>query len=112
MAKTAGEKAALSSTLKSRKAKATARESRGKTASKSARTPADEGERTTKGEARSADDVLSAFDLELRYGPCAGLTRLERWERAKMLGFEPPESVCELIKELPADQQISVFGRL
>ncbi len=27
------------------------------------------------------------------YGPCVGVTRLERWERAKALDLNPPEEV-------------------
>lgn len=127
MAKTAKTAAAtadvaLSKTLQSRKAKSAVRKSHAKTA-KSTPTPAVEGARTTKSQDAAAalaaaqavatpEVVLRAFDLELQYGPCTGLTRLERWERAKQLGFEPPESICKLLKELPASQQISVFGRL
>ena len=25
-----------------------------------------------------------------QYGPCVGMTRLERWQRAESLGLEPP----------------------
>ena len=28
------------------------------------------------------------------YGPCVGMTRFERWERAKSLGLNPPKEVC------------------
>lgn len=28
-----------------------------------------------------------------KYGPCAGITRLDRWDRAKKLGLNPPEEV-------------------
>jgi hypothetical protein len=28
------------------------------------------------------------------YGPCVGMTRLERWDRAASLGLNPPEEVC------------------
>ena len=27
------------------------------------------------------------------YGPCVGMTRLQRWERAKKWGLNPPEEV-------------------
>ena len=30
------------------------------------------------------------------YGPCIGMTRLERWERAKSLGLNPPTEVCSV----------------
>lgn len=28
-----------------------------------------------------------------KYGPCVGMTRLQRWERAKKWGLQPPEEV-------------------
>ena len=30
------------------------------------------------------------------YGPCVGVTRLERWERAFALGLNPPDEVCAI----------------
>lgn len=41
--------------------------------------------------------ILRAFDLDPSYGPCLGLTRLERWNRAKRLGEEPPVEVFEIL---------------
>ncbi|KAJ7678199.1 DNA polymerase delta, subunit 4-domain-containing protein [Mycena polygramma] len=35
-------------------------------------------------------DILRVFDLSYEYGPCVGVTRLERWERAFALGLDPP----------------------
>lgn len=46
---------------------------------------------------------LSKFDLTLKYGPCVGLTRIERWERAKNLGLEPPPRVYELLQRVSGD---------
>lgn len=43
---------------------------------------------------------LRAFDLNSKYGPCIGLTRLERWERAKNFGLDPPARVKEMLLEL------------
>lgn len=66
--------------------------------------------------------MLKEFDMDYTYGPvvgkylweyevvsqarsfinkcvlCAGITRLERWERAKKFGLNPPEEVRELIE--------------
>jgi DNA polymerase delta subunit 4 len=53
---------------------------------------------------------LRRFDLDAKFGPCAGLTRLERWERAKQLGLEPPVQIRELLDA--GGEQTSVFGRL
>ena len=43
--------------------------------------------------------MLRQFDLAFRFGPCAGLTRLQRWERAAKLGLQPPPAVPDLIAE-------------
>ena len=32
-----------------------------------------------------------------RFGPCMGLTRLERWERANDIGNDPPNEVREIL---------------
>ncbi|OBZ73719.1 DNA polymerase delta subunit 4 [Grifola frondosa] len=37
--------------------------------------------------------ILRVFDLSYEYGPCIGVTRLERWERADALGLNPPPEV-------------------
>mmetsp|Transcript_25524 Transcript_25524/g.64767 ORF Transcript_25524/g.64767 Transcript_25524/m.64767 type:complete len:115 (-) Transcript_25524:124-468(-) len=41
--------------------------------------------------------LLRAFDLATKYGPCAGMTRLERWERAEKFGLSPPAEVREVV---------------
>ena len=41
--------------------------------------------------------ALRQFDLDTKFGPVSGLSRLERWERAAKLGLKPPESVRALI---------------
>lgn len=46
------------------------------------------------------DLVLKKFDLATKYGPCIGMTRLERWERAKELGLSPPADVQKVLQEL------------
>ncbi|XP_029431574.1 DNA polymerase delta subunit 4 [Rhinatrema bivittatum] len=42
-------------------------------------------------------ELLKQFDLNWRFGPCTGITRLQRWERAKELGLDPPTSIRELL---------------
>lgn len=37
--------------------------------------------------------MLRGFDMSTKYGPVSGLSRLERYKRAKNLGLEPPELV-------------------
>ncbi len=41
--------------------------------------------------------LRSEFDLETKFGPVVGLSRLERWERAVRLGLEPPQWVRDTI---------------
>ncbi|KAJ7625500.1 DNA polymerase delta, subunit 4-domain-containing protein [Roridomyces roridus] len=42
-------------------------------------------------------DALRVFDLSYEYGPCIGVTRLERWERAFAMGLNPPGEVKEIL---------------
>ncbi|XP_074642314.1 DNA polymerase delta subunit 4-like isoform X2 [Tubulanus polymorphus] len=42
--------------------------------------------------------ILRDFDLDWQFGPCLGITRIERWERARKNGLNPPEHVIELIE--------------
>ncbi|KAM5577517.1 hypothetical protein ABKV19_008050 [Rosa sericea] len=44
------------------------------------------------------EEVLRQFDLNTAYGPCFGITRLARWERACKLGMDPPKEVESLLK--------------
>ncbi|KAJ7254640.1 DNA polymerase delta, subunit 4-domain-containing protein [Mycena haematopus] len=42
-------------------------------------------------------EILRAFDLSYEYGPCIGVTRLERWERATALGLNPPMEIHDIL---------------
>ncbi|KAJ8043145.1 DNA polymerase delta subunit 4 [Holothuria leucospilota] len=54
--------------------------------------------RLTTEKQRSEDlKILKEFDLNWEYGPCAGITRLERWERAEKHDLNPPADVKDLI---------------
>ncbi|KAF8380835.1 hypothetical protein HHK36_028330 [Tetracentron sinense] len=44
------------------------------------------------------EEVLRQFDMNMAYGPCIGMTRLDRWERANDLGLNPPRDVEGLLK--------------
>jgi DNA polymerase delta subunit 4 len=39
------------------------------------------------------------FDMDMRYGPCLGLTRAQRWRRADALGLAPPPALLALCAE-------------
>ncbi|TDL26708.1 hypothetical protein BD410DRAFT_783821 [Rickenella mellea] len=41
--------------------------------------------------------ILRVFDNSYEYGPCVGVTRLERWERAQLLGLNPPTEVRDIL---------------
>ncbi|KAG9313145.1 DNA polymerase delta, subunit 4-domain-containing protein [Chiua virens] len=41
--------------------------------------------------------MLRFFDMSYEYGPCIGMTRLERWERAEAFGFNPPVEVRDIL---------------
>ncbi|KAK6495465.1 hypothetical protein TWF481_003482 [Arthrobotrys musiformis] len=43
------------------------------------------------------EKILRHFDLSSQYGPCVGVSRFKRWERAERLGFEPPIEVLAVL---------------
>ncbi|KIE02651.1 DNA polymerase delta subunit 4, partial [Metarhizium majus ARSEF 297] len=46
------------------------------------------------------DKVLRYFDVCSQYGPCIGIDRMKRWQRAERLGLRPPiEVLSVLLKE-------------
>ncbi|KAL8365298.1 hypothetical protein RB595_004214 [Gaeumannomyces hyphopodioides] len=46
------------------------------------------------------EKVLRYFDVSSQYGPCIGISRIRRWNRAEKLGLRPPiEVLAVLLKE-------------
>ncbi|OXG09724.1 DNA polymerase delta subunit 4 [Cryptococcus neoformans Ze90-1] len=41
--------------------------------------------------------ILRVFDMTAKYGPCVGISRLDRWKRAQKLGLEPPEEIRTIL---------------
>eukprot|EP01137_Pigoraptor_chileana_P002775 Opistho-2@42082 len=41
--------------------------------------------------------LLKSFDLDGTFGPCIGITREARWQRAHEAGLNPPEDVRALL---------------
>jgi len=41
--------------------------------------------------------MLRFFDMSYEFGPCVGMTRLERWERAEAFGLNPPVEVRDML---------------
>jgi DNA polymerase delta subunit 4 len=35
--------------------------------------------------------------MDLKFGPCIGVTRLQRWERACAMGLQPPPHLQDLL---------------
>ncbi|KAK8134418.1 DNA polymerase delta [Apiospora sp. TS-2023a] len=63
-----------------------------------------EGERISKRvhqeDLSQAEKVLRYFDVSSQYGPCVGISRMRRWQRADKLGLNPPpEVLAVLLKE-------------
>ncbi|XP_072495374.1 DNA polymerase delta subunit 4 [Notamacropus eugenii] len=50
-------------------------------------------------------EILRQFDLNRHFGPCTGITRLQRWERAELLGLDPPTEVLDVLWAHPEDPQ-------
>lgn len=46
-------------------------------------------------------ELLAQFDVDIRYGPCIGLTRIERWNRAQAFKLNPPKEVIDWISDYP-----------
>ncbi|KAJ4465122.1 DNA polymerase delta, subunit 4-domain-containing protein [Lentinula lateritia] len=42
-------------------------------------------------------DILRVFDLSYQYGPCYGISRLDRWERAEAMGLNPPPEIHAIL---------------
>ncbi|GAB2293317.1 hypothetical protein Dimus_027519 [Dionaea muscipula] len=47
---------------------------------------------------------LRQFDMNMAYGPCIGINRLTRWERAHRMGLNPPREVEALLRAGKADE--------
>mmetsp|Transcript_909 Transcript_909/g.1975 ORF Transcript_909/g.1975 Transcript_909/m.1975 type:complete len:130 (+) Transcript_909:1324-1713(+) len=45
--------------------------------------------------------MLRMFDLDPKYGPFVGITRMQRWTRAKLAGLDPPKEVHHLLLHQP-----------
>ncbi|MEJ1289358.1 polymerase (DNA-directed) delta 4 [Cricetulus griseus] len=43
-------------------------------------------------------ELLRQFDLAWQYGPCTGITRMQRWHRAEQMGLKPPLEVHQVLK--------------
>ncbi|KAI8944789.1 DNA polymerase delta, subunit 4-domain-containing protein [Xylaria longipes] len=44
-----------------------------------------------------AEKILRYWDVSSQYGPCVGVSRLRRWQRADKLGLNPPVEVLAVL---------------
>ncbi|XP_073129879.1 uncharacterized protein [Henckelia pumila] len=58
------------------------------------------------------EDVLRQFDMNMAYGPCLGMSRLDRWKRANALGLKPPEEIGRLLSAGKANSECLWDGRV
>ncbi|PIN23496.1 hypothetical protein CDL12_03780 [Handroanthus impetiginosus] len=58
------------------------------------------------------EEVLRQFDMNMAYGPCLGMSRLERWERANALGLHPPKEVENLLRTGKVNTECLWDGRV
>ncbi|KAJ8547127.1 hypothetical protein K7X08_010713 [Anisodus acutangulus] len=58
------------------------------------------------------EEVLRQFDMNMVYGPCLGMSRLDRWERAKKLGLNPPTDVERLLRSSKVQNESLWDGRV
>ncbi|KAK7025962.1 hypothetical protein VNI00_015791 [Paramarasmius palmivorus] len=56
-----------------------------------------EGGAAEEEETSAEDRLLEVFDLDSTYGPTVGIKRLQRWDRARRLGLNPPMEVYVLL---------------
>ncbi|KAL2315747.1 DNA polymerase delta subunit Cdm1 [Schizosaccharomyces pombe] len=49
--------------------------------------------------------ILHHFDTTARYGPYLGMTRMQRWKRAKNFNLNPPEIVGKILMLEEADEE-------
>ena len=51
-------------------------------------------------EIAAAKELLRQFDMSFKYGPCVGISRTIRWERAHKFGLEPPQKIKEMLSDV------------
>uniref|UniRef100_A0A7S3VTN5 DNA polymerase delta subunit 4 n=1 Tax=Dunaliella tertiolecta TaxID=3047 RepID=A0A7S3VTN5_DUNTE len=51
------------------------------------------------------EQLLRQFDLNSAFGPCIGMTRLARWDRAHKFGKRPPTEIRDALESNPGLNQ-------
>ena len=47
--------------------------------------------------------LLRKFDLDYSYGPCGGLSRKARWQRAQHMQLNPPQHIWDILQQIEDD---------
>ncbi|XP_065889814.1 DNA polymerase delta subunit 4-like [Dysidea avara] len=50
--------------------------------------------------------LLKSFDHNPDFGPCIGITRLQRWNRAKDMQLDPPQEVLNILTKHPENYEV------
>ncbi|KAE8702333.1 pentatricopeptide repeat-containing protein [Hibiscus syriacus] len=58
------------------------------------------------------EQVLRLFDMNMAFGPCIAIPRLDRWERAQRLGLNPPKEIESILKRGKVNPQSLFDGRI
>ena len=56
-----------------------------------------------------AENLLRKFDLDLKFGPCRGITREDRWKRAEKFGQRPANKFLVLIQGGESNESVLDF---
>jgi DNA polymerase delta subunit 4 len=48
--------------------------------------------------------ILRNFDLSPKYGPCVGISRIDRYKRAEKMGLKPPIEVLKILETPEGDR--------
>ena len=80
-------------------------------------TPASKVTDTAAADAESDELTLRQFDLDTKFGPVMGMTRLQRFARAEQLNLSPPPYVKDLIlkhggEESPLNKHLFTEGKV
>ncbi|CAN0830204.1 DNA polymerase delta subunit 4 [Linum grandiflorum] len=60
----------------------------------------------------TSEQMLREFDMNMAYGPCIGMTRSARWERAHRLGLNPSGEIKNLLDAGNGNAQSIWDGRV
>ncbi|NP_001243129.1 DNA polymerase delta subunit 4 [Danio rerio] len=78
---------------------------RGGKRSKSPSPPKAEPEPPQLSEREKDIQELKNFDLDWKFGPCTGISRLQRWERAALHGLNPPQEIKDILLKEDTDPE-------